>query len=446
MNLLTIQLTDEKKYITIYKEIKKLILNGTLKKEEKLPSKRDLAKNLGVSINTIMTSYNLLLNEGYIYAKEKSGYYVNSFFYLKYDNKKEKKIILSEKKKYLFDFTSQEVEESTFPSYTFKKITSDIIMNNPRIFLTKSDNQGDINLRNTLSKYLLENKGIEVSEQQIIIVSSLEESLNIVHSLINIKNLAIENPGYLKIQKYLPKKVSFNYLPLDQEGMVPDNNYYSLAYVTPYNQFPSGIKMTLKRKNQLLNSKIHYIFEDDFDCDLIFKNQYVSTLFSLNDEKVFFHGSFSHILCPGLRISYLVIPKKLVTIYQEKYQNSSSKISSLDQSIINEFISQGHYYRHLNKIRKINLQKKEIIENYLKNINYISYQARELSFIISLKKEINYKVLKKHLDDALIKIKFINDFTYNLNDCNIIISFSSIKLESITKGLDLLFKIIESLF
>lgn len=446
MNLLTIQLTDEKKYITIYKEIKKLILNGTLKKEEKLPSKRDLAKNLGVSINTIMTSYNLLLNEGYIYAKEKSGYYVNSFFYLKYDNKKEKKIILSEKKKYLFDFTSQEVEESTFPSYTFKKITSDIIMNNPRIFLTKSDNQGDINLRNTLSKYLLENKGIEVSEQQIIIVSSLEESLNIVHSLINIKNLAIENPGYLKIQKYLPKKVSFNYLPLDQEGMVPDNNYYSLAYVTPYNQFPSGIKMTLKRKNQLLNSNIQYIFEDDFDCDLIFKNQYVSTLFSLNDQKVFFHGSFSHILCPGLRISYLVIPKKLVTIYQEKYQNSSSKISSLDQSIINEFISQGHYYRHLNKIRKINLQKKEIIENYLKNINYISYQARELSFIISLKKEINYKVLKKHLDDALIKIKFINDFTYNLNDCNIIISFSSIKLESITKGLDLLFKIIESLF
>ena len=446
MNLLTIQLTDEKKYITIYKEIKKLILNGTLKKEEKLPSKRDLAKNLGVSINTIMTSYNLLLNEGYIYAKEKSGYYVNSFFYLKYDNKKEKKIILSEKKKYLFDFTSQEVEESTFPSYTFKKITSDIIMNNPRIFLTKSDNQGDINLRNTLSKYLLENKGIEVSEQQIIIVSSLEESLNIVHSLINIKNLAIENPGYLKIQKYLPKKVSFNYLPLDQEGMVPDNNYYSLAYVTPYNQFPSGIKMTLKRKNQLLNSNIQYIFEDDFDCDLIFKNQYVSTLFSLNDEKVFFHGSFSHILCPGLRISYLVIPKKLVTIYQEKYQNSSSKISSLDQSIINEFISQGHYYRHLNKIRKINLQKKEIIENYLKNINYISYQARELSFIISLKKEINYKELKKNLDDALIKIKFINDFTYNLNDCNIIISFSSIKLESITKGLDLLFKIIESLF
>ena len=446
MNLLTIQLTDEKKYITIYKEIKKLILNGTLKKEEKLPSKRDLAKNLGVSINTIMTSYNLLLNEGYIYAKEKSGYYVSSFFYLKPDLKKEKENPLLNKKNYLYDFTSEGVEASTFPSYTFKKITSDIIMNNPSIFLTKSNSQGDTNLRRTLSKYLLENKGFEVNEEQIIIVSSLEESLNIVHSLINIKNLAIENPSYLKIQNYLPKKVTFTYLPLDQEGIIPDNDEHSLVYVTPYNQFPTGTKMSLKRKNQLLNSKIHYIFEDDFDCDLIFKNQYVSTLFSLNDEKVFFHGSFSHILCPGLRISYLVIPKKLVTIYQEKYQNSSSKISSLDQSIINEFISQGHYYRHLNKIRKINLQKKMVIEEYLKKINYLTYQANELSFIITINKDFDLKALKKHLDDALIKIKFVDDFTHNLNSRDIILSFSSIKLESINQGLDFLFQTIESLF
>lgn len=445
MHSLKIEFTTEPKYITLYKELKKLIQNGYLKPNEKIPSKRILSKNLSISINTVISAYDLLLSEGYISSKEKSGYYVNDFFYT--TKLKSKIDIQSQQQKiYRYNFTSEEVEKNTFPSYTFKKITSNILINNSDIFLTKSPCNGDYNLRVTISRFLHENKGIEVIPDQIIIVSSLEESLNIVHSLINIRTIAVENPGYFKIKKYLDSSVRFEYLDLDQDGIKINENSYSLVYVTPYNQFPTGIKMSLKRKHEIIKSPSQYIFEDDFDCDLIDNNQHVSTLFSINQNKVFLHNSFSHTLCPGIRISYLIIPKILIKKYLLKYQNNSSKISSLDQSIINEFILGGYYYRHINKIKRINQRKKLIINEFLSKKAYIDYQVNDLSYLISIKNNIDYDKLKKHLEDALIKIRFIEDYSFNIQDKRLILSYSSIDESNLIEGLKELFFIIESLF
>ena len=449
MNILTLDLSkNSKKYLSIYKQIKKMILDGSLKSEERLPSKRALAKNLGVSLNTIMYSYDLLLKEGYIYSKERSGFYVSSYFHQNKNLDSHSNISIKEKRKYLYDFTSTNVDSSLFPNYTFKKIVDKILVNNSNIFLTKSSSQGDEELREAISKYLLENKGINVGIDNIIIVSSLEESFEIINKLIHISDFLIEDPGYHQVLKYLDDKVKVSYSPLDEEGISISSKPYDLVYVTPYNQFPSGIKMSLKRKNQLVNSKVKYIFEDDFDCDLINKTQYVSTIYSLNNYKVFYHGSFSHSLCPGLRISYLVLPKNLEEKYLSLYKNKSSRISSLDQKIIATFLNEGYYYRHINKLKKVSLEKKLIIKDYFTNLSnsYYLLEENELSFFISIKKDFSLTSLKKYLEDRQIKISFISDFSSIKEDKRIILNFYSIKKENIEEGLKYLTSTLDNYF
>lgn len=449
MNILTLDLSNNsKKYLSIYKQIKKMILDGSLKSEERLPSKRALAKNLGVSLNTIMYSYDLLLKEGYIYSKERSGFYVSSYFHQNKNLDSHSNISIKEKRKYLYDFTSTNVDSSLFPNYTFKKIVDKILVNNSNIFLTKSSSQGDEELREAISKYLLENKGINVNINNIIIVSSLEESFEIINKLIHISDFLIEDPGYHQVLKYLDDKVKVSYSPLNEEGISISSKPYDLVYVTPYNQFPSGIKMSLKRKNQLVNSKVKYIFEDDFDCDLINKTQYVSTIYSLNNYKVFYHGSFSHSLCPGLRISYLVLPKNLEEKYHSLYKNKSSRISSLDQKIIATFLNEGYYYRHINKLKKVSLEKKLIIKDYFTNLSnsYYLLEENELSFFISIKKDFSLTSLKKYLEDRQIKIYFFSDFSSIKEDNRIILNFYSIKKENIEEGLKYLTSTLDNYF
>ena len=204
----------------------------------------------------------------------------------------------------------------------------------------------------------------------------------------------------------------------------------------------------IKRKNQLVNSKVKYIFEDDFDCDLINKTQYVSTIYSLNNYKVFYHGSFSHSLCPGLRISYLVLPKNLEEKYLSLYKNKSSRISSLDQKIIATFLNEGYYYRHINKLKKVSLEKKLIIKDYFTNLSnsYYLLEENELSFFISIKKDFSLTSLKKYLEDRQIKIYFFSDFSSIKEDNRIILNFYSIKKENIEEGLKYLTSTLDNYF
>lgn len=136
----------EAKYITIYRTIKNDIITNRLKANEKLPSKRLLADFLKVSINTIINSYSLLLDEEYIYSKEKSGYFVSdNINHYNYQKENEQEEV--SKNDIAYDFTSENIDSSLFPFFTFKKICSDIISNNSSIWITKSPKQGDVKLK-----------------------------------------------------------------------------------------------------------------------------------------------------------------------------------------------------------------------------------------------------------------------------------------------------------
>lgn len=429
---------DENKYITLYKEIKKMIMKGVISPNEKLPSKRNLALHLSISNNTVINAYNLLLDEGYIYSKEKSGYYVSPNRYLFLD-KQVNEFQEEKKKTYKYDFTSENIDESLFPFYTFKKVTERIISENKDIWLTRNNYQGDKRLRKNLAKYLYENKGMEVDENNIVIVSSLEESLQIISSLIKVDRVALENPIFPKVNSFFSNR-EITYLDVDKEGVIIDKNLsFDIIYTTPYNQYPSGVKMTPKRRLEVINSNVSYIFEDDFDCDIIQQNKVISTLYSLNPNKVIYHGSFSHTLCPGLRISYLVLPHSLVKTYKDKYKDSSSRISSLDQSILSSFLEEGHYYRHINKLRKSLKIKSEIIQDIFIKKN-IKYEKNELSFFIHSTK--SKEDLSSSFEKHNIKINLMSKYMKNKEDDRIIICYTNLKVEDINDSINLLLSII----
>lgn len=434
-------LKGENKYITIYRKIKESIASGEIKKGEKLPSKRDLASSLGVSVNTVMNAYNLLLEEEYIFGIEKSGYYVTSTKYYKHvkrDQTKENNL----KQEYRFDFSSESVSSSLFPSFTFKKVTSDVLINNPTIWLDKTSPLGDENLRATIADYLYRNKGMNVNYENVIIVSSLENSLQIICSLIKIDKIGIEEYSYQKVKKFfLDKGKQVIDFPLDEEGVCVKEDV-DLLYTTPYNQFPLGIVMSKRRKNEILSKSSSYILEDDYDCDLLLSKKIISTLFSLDEEKVFYHGSFSHSICSGLRISYLVIPSKFIPIVKKKYNDSSSSVSSLDQAILNEFIKGGHYFRHLNKLKKSLFESKEQIRKLLSNNPYVEIVTNPLSFIISFLDIIDINILKNKLKQEKIKIRFLSSFCQKENENRMLLCFSSLNKEDIESAISLLNKLI----
>lgn len=441
MNSLTIRFTsDERRYLTIYKEIKKQILNGRLRKDERLPSKRALSKSLGVSVNTVLSGYDLLLQEGYLYSREKSGYFVAE----SYPPSKETTFAEPEEKKYRWDFTSAKVDRSSFPSFTFKKIINHLLMNQPDILMNKAPYQGDLSLRVSLSRYLRENKGIEVDPGRIVIVSSLEESLSIVASLIPLNSLGIENPGYHKILRFFDSECAIDYLDLDEEGAKVPEKDYSLLYLTPYNQFPTGVRMSSRRKKEIAQCACLYLFEDDFDCDLISRKGYVSTIYSLNKEKVFYYGTFTHTIGPGIRIGYLLLPSGMEERYRNRYRYSSSRISALDQGFLSVFLREGYYYRHIGKIKRIHARKKAAIRRILDRCPCISYQENELSFLIRYQGGRSVSSLKEQLEKSGIKIDWICDFQKSPDDFRLILFFSSVPEEQIETALKELTGLLQS--
>ncbi|MGN1294940.1 MAG: PLP-dependent aminotransferase family protein [Bacilli bacterium] len=430
----------ESKYITLYRKIKESISCGDIQKGEKLPSKRELASSLGVSLNTIMNAYNLLLEEEYIYAVEKSGYFVSSSKHYK-QNKRKINDQINWKKEYRFDFSSESVASSLFPSFTFRKVTSDVLLNNPTIWLDKTSPLGEENLRATIADYLYRNKGMNVNYENVLIVSSLENSLQIISSLIKIDKVGIEEYCYQKVRNFFKERgkkvIDF---PLDEEGVYV-NEDVDLLYTTPYNQFPLGIVMSKRRKNELLSKTNTYILEDDYDCDLLLSKKIISTLFSLDEEKVFYHGSFSHSICSGLRISYLVVPSKFIPLVNKRFASSSS-ISSLDQAILNEFIKGGHYFRHLNKLKKSLAGNKELIRKCLVTNPYIKVKINPLSFIISFDEKVNINVLKEYLKREKIKIRFLSSFCQKEEENRMLLCYSSINKDDIESAITLLNDII----
>ena len=365
------QRDDKSKYMYLYSAIKEDILLCTLKKNEKLPSKRSLAEHLGVSLITVENAYQMLKDEGYIESRERSGYYVTE---LKLSGKKiqvakELELLEEGKRKQLQfisnkkgDFISEGVNRTShFPESLYFKTVRRVLSEYGSELLEKSPNEGCAILRNAIAKYLLRYRGIYAQPRQIIIGSGAEHLYStVVRMFGNDKRYGLEDPSYQQIRMvYEGMGAKCEMLKMGKEGMLStelENTTADILHVTPFHSYPSGVTATVRKRQEYLEwakRRAGIIIEDDFDSEFFMPGKPIDTLYMSDDEhNVIYINTFSKSLSSSIRVGYMILPEKHLKLYREKMGEFSCTVPVLDQYVLAEFIDKGHFEQHLNRVRR----------------------------------------------------------------------------------------------
>ena len=454
-------------YIQIYNEIKKMIQNKILKANEKLPSKKDFTDYYNISQNTSQNALYLLLEEGYIFSIERKGYFVSDIENLIVHNVKiENKIKFEEKDKIHYDFSYSGVDSKSLAKTIFKRITRDVYDEENDDLLFQGHIQGDLSLRKSICEYLLQSRGFKVEAEQIVISSGTEYLFYIIFKLFNNKIYGLENPCHKMFKElFLTNNVSFKAISLDEAGiMVEELKKYNVnvAYVTPSHQFPTGAIMSISRRTELLNWANEnlncYIVEDDYDSEFKYTGRPIPALKASDvNDRVIYLGSFSKSISPAIRVSYLVLPKELLDIYQKKLPYFICPVPTLNQKILYRFIKDGYFVKHINKMRTLYKKKREFLVNTIKNYSseilnkeiYIQGADAGLHLVIKLNKKINEKAfLKECLEDS-IKLYSLEEYyleeIYN-ETSSFLLGYANLTNKKIEEGIIILLKILKKYY
>lgn len=345
----------EKKYFLLYKTLKNKILSSEYKTGEKLPSKRVMADRSGNSIITVEKAYGMLIDEGYITSREKSGYFVCETDIFPHT----KKIAQNKTITHLDENTPQENISDFEHSLWFKTIRKVISEKGERLFV-KSPNKGCAVLRNALSDYLLRYRGMVAEPERIIIGSGSEQLYEcIVKILGRDKVFGIENPSYSQIETvYMSEGAKIEKLRMGADGIESvdlKNKHFDVLHVTPFMSYPTKVTTSATKRYEYLNwaGENKYIVEDDFNSEFFIPGQPIEALYSLDtNERVIYINTFSKSLSPSMRMGYMILPPKLVPEYDRILGGFSCTVPVLDQYVLAEFIASGNFERHLNRMRR----------------------------------------------------------------------------------------------
>ncbi len=382
MNELTMELqlnSGKPLYEQIYEYIKEDIRNGRLMCGIKLPSTRALAKHLNVSRSTVELAYEQLFSEGYIESEPCKGYFVAEIRDL-YQWKKEILIptqkMVPKQKKYRYDFSPRGIDLSSFPYNVWRKLSKEVLLDDRSELFQMGDSKGEEGLRCAIRDYLHQARGVNCDARQILVGAGSDVLMMIVSMLLGKQyRIAFENPTYKQAYR-LFENLSYEVTTVDMDkyGMSVEKLYESganLAYVMPSHQYPLGTVMPIKRRLELLNwafeAEDRYIVEDDYDSEFRYKGKPIPALqgYDVND-KVIYLGTFSKSIAPAIRVSYLVLPKTLLDRYEKICSMLSPTVPKIEQCVVQKFIEEGYYERHLNKMRALYKNRHDLLMHHLK--------------------------------------------------------------------------------
>lgn len=383
--------SDRPLYEQIYEGIKKEIIRGNLKEGERLPSTRYFAGYLEVSRSTVELAYDQLVSEGYILSEACRGYFVCDIGELcdleesdvekKPERMQEKtKDTVKKRQEYRYDLSPDSVDLSYFPFKEWSNITRELLLDQGDRLLMSGNPAGDENLRESIANYLHRVRGVNCRAGQIIIGAGNEYLQMLLSQILgNRQRIAMENPTYLPA--YLTfKNLGYEVTPvkLDQDGICISSLEEAgadVAYVMPSHQFPTGVVMPMRRRLQLLSwamaGEDRYIIEDDYDSEFRYRGKPIPSLQG-NDRlgKVIYLGTFSRSIAPALRVSYMVLPEKLLEHYRERCGFYASTVSRILQNTLYEFMERGYFERNLNKMRRIYKKRHELLIDCLKQCGW----------------------------------------------------------------------------
>ena len=393
MNDLTINLEIHSSiplYEQIYKYIKKEIQNGGLPFGERLPSTRKLAKYLQVSRTTVDMAYEQLVSEGYIEALPYKGYFVcelDGLYRLMPVQNPVKGFREEPKEQYIYDFSPNGIDLDSFPQNAWRKLSKTILQAENRQLFQLGDPQGEQELRVTLAQYLRQARGVETSPEQLVIGAGNDFLLLLLCSMFGTgQKIAMESPTYKKAYELLGNLSNeLRVIEMDESGMRIDRlseTDAQIAYVMPSHQFPLGTVMPVKRRMQLLEwaagASDRYIIEDDYDSEFRYKGRPIPALQGYDrNDRVIYIGTFSRSIAPAIRVSYMVLPKRILPLYQSRGRSISCTVSRVDQMLIAAFLNEGYYERHLNKMRAVYKSRHDVLLEALRPLRSICQVSGE---------------------------------------------------------------------
>ena len=454
-------LQGESMYTHLYKCIKKDILEGTLKAAEKLPSKRMLAKNLGISLITVENAYAQLLVEGYIYSEPKRGYYVATLQQQLPPASKAPTAqpIVAPKEHITLSFAKSSVPADTFPYNTWARLLRNTLTSaDEHALISDTAAGGVLPLRKALAKHLYQFRGLNVHPEQIIIGAGTQTLYNLIVQLLGRSHIyALEDPGYPQLAAiYRANDVFCRYLPMDEQGIevaVLENSGADILHITPSHQFPTGITMPVSRRYELLHwaskKSSRYIIEDDYDCEFRLFGRPIPPLQSIDQaEKVIYINTFSKTLAPTFRISYMVLPPHLASLFYEKMGFYSCTVSNFEQFTLAKFIEGGYFERHINRMRTYYRNKRDNLLQYLDQCPaskalQVEGENSGLHFLLHLATAASDSQLRQAAAAQGLQIKFLTDYYHNKlsdNSHTLLMNYTGIEDERLYPALDKLFE------
>lgn len=384
----------------IYESFCAAVLNGILKAGDKVPSSRGLASELRISRIPILGAYAQLLAEGYFEARRGSGTFVASSVPEQWRFAKSEKVKTAETRlasrrvsrgsAKVPPFKAQPwvnrsgafvvgtVSAEDFPSQVWTSLTNRHVRRMSVHSLHYGDALGCEAFRATIADYLRTTRSVNCDASQIMIVSGSQQGLDLcARALLNSgDSVWLEEPGYrLARQVVALAGCRLVPVPVDSEGMrvsegIRGHRKARAAIVTPSHQFPLGCTMSASRRLQLLDWAQRsgaWIIEDDYDSEYRYESMPISSLQGLDGgSRVIYIGTFSKTLFPSLRVGYVVIPHDLVGRFVSVRLAMDVYPAPLYQAVLNDFIREGHFARHIRRMRQQYSQRRSALVEYMR--------------------------------------------------------------------------------
>ena len=435
----------------LYQSLRDAILEGQLPKGFRLPSTRGLAADLSVSRTTVINAFDQLTAEGYLSSSVGKGTFVSGQLpeehqlirfrtpstrkssqknnHLKSQTiatrpqRKSHPLTLSEYGTRLNDNRVEFVDScepiipflpgvpalDEFPIDVWSRISRRRWKTVQSNALSYGSALGYAPLRNAIAEYVRAFRGVRCDKEQVFVVAGTQQAVDLISRLVVNPGdkVVMENPGYIKAKTAF-KMAGAEIIPIDVDdnGMNVDQvfehaQHASLVYVTPSHQFPMGVTMSIERRMKLIewaNQTGGLIFEDDYDSEYRYSNRPIPSLQGLGDgEQTIYVGSFSKVVFPSLSMGYVVVPKSMISVVKKSLGLWSRPPSTIDQMILTDFIAEGHFARHLRRMRQVHcLRRSTLVESI---DQHLSDHLKVVGCNAGL--HVAAHLLKKHKDTAV---------------------------------------------
>lgn len=419
-------------YQQLYRYIKTAILEGNILPSEKLPSLRSLSKSLKLSLTTIELAYNQLLVEGYIYSKPQSGYYVNQISAGMGSIRKNGQTAIYEavslpEADLLSDFEKNGYYDmSCFQFVKWKKCINQVLTEYSHLLLREGDPKGEKALRHEISQYVYQSRGVTCTPGQIVIGAGTQQimgQLCTILTKIGMKHVTVEDPGYLPVRNiFRDRDFSITSVPVGKEGISISRlpaNIRSAVYVSPSNQFPTGYVMPIGKRYELLDWAMRndsMIIEDDYDSELRYFGKPIPSLQGLDhNQRVVYLGSFSSTLFPSIKISYMILPPHMASIFDTFQGDYTQTCSKTEQLTLALYMSKGLYQTNIKNLRTLYSQKLQSVlsilnkraSDFIQPIN----SSSGINMLISVRSKKNAALLCREALELGISIVPITTYT-----------------------------------